>query len=117
LALGLTALGIFSVVAYLVAARTREMGVRLAIGASPASLVRLVISQSLTPVGVGVVGGLLLIQWGRKLAEAQLFAIDTSDLAALGLTAAVVIASAIGAAYIPARRATKINPTDVLRAE
>ena len=117
LALGLTALGIFSVVAYLVAARTREMGVRLAIGASPRSLARLVMRESLTPVAVGVAAGFFLIQWGKKLAEAQLFKVDTGDPIALLAAMVTVIAAAISAAYLPARRATRINPTDVLRSE
>jgi putative ABC transport system permease protein len=117
LALGLTALGIFGVVAYLVSARMREMGVRLAIGASPESLVRLVVRQALVPVAVGIICGFLLIQWGRSLAEAQLFKVDTSNPVSLAAAAGIVVIAAIAAAYVPARRATKINPTEVLRAE
>lgn len=117
LALGLTTLGIFGVVAYLVAARRREMGVRLAIGASPAALVTLVIRESLLSVALGLAGGILLIYWGRGLAEAQLFDIETSDpIAFVAATGAVLIA-AMAASFIPARRATRINPTEVLRAE
>jgi putative ABC transport system permease protein len=117
LALGLTALGIFSVVAWLVAARTREMGVRLAIGASPGSLIGLVVRQSLVPVAVGLGVGLLLIYWGRGLAEAQMFTVDTGDPLMLAAAAATVVVAALVAAWLPARRATRINPTDVLRAE
>jgi putative ABC transport system permease protein len=117
LAVGLTALGIFSVVAWLVAARTREMGVRLAIGASPASLVGLVVRQSLGPVAIGLASGLLLIFWGRGLAEAQLFTVDANDPVMLAMAIATVVVAALLAAWLPARRATRINPTDVLRAE
>ena len=117
LALGLTGLGIFSVVGYLVAARMREMGVRLAIGASPGSLVALVIRQALIPVAIGLAGGVLLILWGKSLAEAQLFKVDTRDPIALTATVAMVLIAAAAAAYVPARRATRVNPTDVLRAE
>jgi predicted permease len=117
LALGLTALGIFSVVAYLVAARTREMGVRLAIGASPQALVVLVIRQALTPVAIGVVAGLVLIKWLSRLAEAQFFKVETHDPLIVVAVAVTVIAAAVVAAYLPARRATRINPTEVLRAE
>lgn len=117
LALGLTALGIFSVVAYLVSARTREMGVRLAIGAAPHSLVTLVVRQSLLPVAVGVAAGLVLVKWGGRLAEAQFFKVNASDpLMLLAAVGTVVIASLL-AAYLPARRATRINPTEVLRAD
>ena len=117
LALGLTALGIFSVVAYLVAARTREMGVRMALGASPHSLVGLVVRQTLVPVAVGAAAGFLLIAWGKSLAEAQLFSVKTSDPFALSVAAVTVLGAALAAAYLPARRATKINPTLALRAE
>lgn len=117
LALGLTTLGIFSVVAWLVTARTREMGVRLAIGASPGSLVGLIVRQSIAPVAVGLGAGLLLIVWGRGLAEAQFVGVTTTDPAMLAAAAAAVVIAALLAAWLPARRATRINPTDVLRAE
>ncbi|HVQ41006.1 MAG TPA: ABC transporter permease [Vicinamibacterales bacterium] len=117
LALGLTALGIFSVVGYLVAARTRELGVRLAVGASPGSVARLVIREALVPVAAGIAAGVLLIQLGKKLAEAQLFKVDTGDPIALVAATATVLLAASAAAWLPARRASRINPTDVLRAE
>jgi ABC-type antimicrobial peptide transport system permease subunit len=117
LALGLTGLGIFSVVAYLVAARRREMGVRLAIGASPSALVALVIRESLVPVAMGLGFGVLLINWGRGLAEAQLFDIETTDPMAFGAAAMTVFAAAAAAAFVPARRAPKIKTTVVLTAE
>jgi predicted permease len=117
LALGLTALGIFSVVAYLVAARTREMGVRLAIGASPESLVVLIIRQVFLPITIGLAAGVLLIWWGRGLAEAQLFRVETKDPMTLAAAGATVLFAALLAAYLPARRATRISPTEVLRAE
>jgi predicted permease len=117
LALSLTALGIFSVVAYVVTARTREMGVRLAIGASPGSLVGLMVREALVPVGAGLVGGLLLAKWGSKLAETQLFKVDTADMRMLVVAAGTVVVAATLAAYLPARRATRINPAQVLRAD
>ncbi len=117
LALGLTALGIFGVVAYLVAARTREMGVRLAVGASPQALVGLVIRQALLPVAIGLVAGVILVQWGSRLAEAQLFKVDTRDPITLAAAIVTVLAASLVAAYLPARRATRINPSEVLRAE
>jgi len=117
LALGLTALGIFSVVAYLVAARTREMGVRLAIGASPQALVALVIKQALLPVVIGLVAGLVLIRWMSGLVEAQFFKVETHDPLIVVAVATTVVLATVIAAYLPARRATRINPTEVLRAE
>lgn len=117
LALGLTALGIFGVVAFLVASRTREMGVRLAIGATPASVVALVVRQSLLPVGAGVVGGVVAATLLGKLAEAQLFQVKTHDSKTLALSAITVLVAALAAAYWPARRAGRVNPITALRAE
>jgi putative ABC transport system permease protein len=117
LALVLTALGIFAAVAFAVAARTREMGVRLALGASPRSLVRLVVRQAITPVGVGILAGLAAAQWLRRVAEAQLFDVDARDPATLVAAVAIVAAAAVVAAYLPARRTTRIDPIDVLRTE
>jgi predicted permease len=117
LAVGLTALGVFSVVAHLVTLRTREMGVRLAIGAPPGSLIALIARQSLMPVAMGLAGGLLLVLWGRRLAETQFFAVETDDPVMLAIAVSAVVLAASLAAYLPARRATRINPTDVLRAE
>ena len=117
IALGLTALGVFGVVAFLVAARTREMGIRLAIGAAPRSLVQLIARQTLLPVGIGIVLGLVATRWAARLAEAQLFKVETRDPWLLALTAAIILAAALLAAYLPARRAARIDPLVVLRAE
>jgi ABC-type antimicrobial peptide transport system permease subunit len=117
LALGLTALGIVAIVAFAVAARKREMGVRLAIGAAPQSLVRLVTRQAVTPVVVGMCLGLVGTQWLKRIAEAQLYDVDARDPVTLSAAAIVVVSSALLAAYIPARRASQVDPIVVLRAE
>jgi hypothetical protein len=117
LALGLTALGVFAAVAFAVAARTREMGVRLALGAPPRSLVRLMVRQAITPVGVGLLGGLAATQWLRRIAEAQLFAVDARDPVTLAAAAITVAAAALAAAYLPARHASRVDAIGALRAE
>jgi len=117
LALGLTALGIFGVVAFLVATRTREMGIRLAIGATPASLVQLVVRQSLLPVGLGIVAGVASARLLGKLAEAQLFQVRTDDPVTLAAAAATVLAAALLASWLPARHAARVDPIIVLKAE
>jgi putative ABC transport system permease protein len=117
IALGLTALGIFGVVAFLVTARTREMGIRVAIGAQPGSLVALIVRQALLPVGLGLLLGLVATQWAGKFAESQLFKVQTRDPWTLALTAAAVVAAAMLAAWLPARRAARVDPILVLRAE
>jgi ABC-type antimicrobial peptide transport system permease subunit len=117
LALGLTALGVFAAVAFAVAARTREMGVRLALGAPPRSLVRLVVREAVTPVVVGIVVGLAATQALRRIAEAQLFEVNTRDPLTLAAAAFSVAAAALVAAYFPARHAARVDPIGVLRAE
>jgi hypothetical protein len=117
LALVLTALGIFAAVASAVATRTREMGVRLALGAPPRSLVALVVGQALTAVALGIVAGVAAIQWVRRIAEAQLFEVNARDPLTIIIAAVVVAAAALVAAYVPARHATRVDPIGVLRAE
>jgi len=117
LALGVTTLGIFAIVGHQVVSRTREMGVRLAIGATPQSLVTTVVRQAIAPVVVGLGFGLLLIRWARELAEAQLYEVNTRDPWTLAAAAAAVLVAALVAAYLPARRATRIDPVAVLRAD
>jgi putative ABC transport system permease protein len=117
LALVLTAMGIFSVVTVVVATRTREMGVRLALGAPPRSLVGLVLRQAVTPVAIGILAGLVTTRWLRRVAEAQLFEVNARDPFTLAGAAFIVAAAAVVAAYLPARHATRVDPIDVLRAE
>jgi putative ABC transport system permease protein len=117
LGLTLTAVGVFAMVALLVSLRIREMGIRLAIGASPGSLVRLIIRQTIVPAGIGVMGGLIATRWLARLAEAQLFKVDTRDPWTIALAATTVIAAAFVAAYIPARRGVRVDPVVVLRAD
>ncbi|HET9369433.1 MAG TPA: ABC transporter permease [Vicinamibacterales bacterium] len=117
IALGLTTLGVFAVIAFLVAARTKELGIRMAIGAEPGSLVRHVIRQALLPVGVGLVAGLAMTRWLAKFAESQLFKVQTDDPWTLALASIVVVVAALVAAWLPARRAARVNPIVALRTE
>jgi putative ABC transport system permease protein len=118
LALGLTALGVFGVVAYLVASRSHELGVRLAVGATPRLLVRWALRQAFVPVAAGLLLGLLATQWVRPLAEAQLYRAEAGDAEiTLAFAVATVAAVALLAAYLPARRAGNVDPIVVLREE
>jgi ABC-type antimicrobial peptide transport system permease subunit len=117
LALLLIALGTFGVVSFSVAARTHEIGVRMALGATPRSLVGMMVGQTLAPIAAGLILGLILTRWLSKLAEAQLYKVRTDDPVLIVIAALVVVAVAVLAAYAPARRASRIDPLAVLRAE
>jgi putative ABC transport system permease protein len=117
LALGLTALSTFSVVSFLVAMRTREFGIRSTLGAPPSSLVGLATRQTLLPVACGILLGMVMIWWTGQLVKSQLGDVDTKDPATLILVIATVATAAVVAAYVPARRATKVDPMVALRHE
>jgi putative ABC transport system permease protein len=117
LALLLAAIGVYGVLAYLVAQRRQEIGVRMALGAQPGAVVQLVLGHALrlaaAGVALGVVAALIL---GPYLAS-QLFGVNPRDTATLTGVAAALIAVAVIASYLPARRATRVDPLIALRAE
>jgi hypothetical protein len=115
LALGLTALGVFGLVAFLVAARVRELGIRKAIGAGPAALILQALRHALAPTAVGLLAGLLATRVLADLAAAQLYEVETSDPAILIAAAVSVAGAALAAAWLPARRAARVDPMTVLR--
>lgn len=117
IAIGLTAVGIFGIVSFLVANRTREMGIRLAVGAKPGALVRLMVGQAIVPVLVGLAAGLLSAKYAARLAESRFVKLDTTDPWPLVIAVVVVLAATLLAAFTPARRAARVDPTIVLRAE
>jgi putative ABC transport system permease protein len=117
LALGLVALGIFAVIAFFVTIRTNEVGIRLALGAPSPSIVRLMVLQAVTPVAVGVLIGAVVTRWISRVAETQLYEVKTSDPVALAGSAVIVIIIAILASYLPARRASRVDPVVALRLE
>jgi len=110
----LAAVGIFGVTARAVSARAREMGIRSALGADAMGLIRLVLKDSLLGAALGLVAGLLVASWVAHLIAHLLYEIETSDLwTYLGAAVLSVTVSAL-AAYLPARRVTKIDPLKVL---
>jgi predicted permease len=117
LALMLIALGTFGVVSFSVATRTHEIGVRLALGATPRSLIKMMVRQTLAPIAAGLILGLVLTRWLSQLAEAQIFEVKTKDPVMTVIAALVVIVIAVLAAYVPARRVSRVDPLAVLRAE
>jgi putative ABC transport system permease protein len=117
LALLLIILGTFGVVSFSVAARTHEIGVRVALGATPRSLVGMIVGQTLAPIAAGLFMGLVLTRWLSRLAEAQLYQVKINDPVITVIAALVVTVVAVLAAYAPARRAGRVDPLVALRAE
>jgi predicted permease len=117
LALVLAAVGLYSVVAYNVTQRQHELGVRVALGASGPDVVRLVVTDGLKVVGAGVLGGLLIAFWASKFLEPLLFRVSSKDPSVFILVATTLIGVAIAASWMPARRASRVDPNVVLRSE
>jgi len=114
-ALVLAAVGVYGVVALAVGQRTRELGVRTALGARTADIVRLVVRQSTTPVAVGLVVGLAAALVSGRALAGLLFGVSATDPTTLvGVAAALAVVAAL-AVFVPTRRATRIAPTEALR--
>jgi predicted permease len=116
-ALALSVLGVYGVVGYAVARRTREAGIRLAVGAQPRAIVALLMREGMTLVVVGAVVGLVLGLGSAQILRSLLYGVGSVD--PVTFIAAPVILIAVGAlaAFLPARRAGKVDPAGVLRAE
>jgi predicted permease len=115
LALALASIGLYGVMAYSVNQRRREIGLRAALGAAPSSVVRLILREGMTLAGCGVGVGLIIgLMVGRVLSR-MLFGISPADPISLGAAAAVLLAVAWIACYVPARSATRIDPLIALR--
>ncbi|PYK32241.1 MAG: hypothetical protein DME57_00620 [Verrucomicrobia bacterium] len=117
IALLLAVIGIYGAVAYTVEQRTGEIGVRMALGAQTADVLRLVVRQGMNPVIIGLVLGLIGTFAAGRLIAAQLYQISPYNPFLLGATATVLTLAALLACLIPARRATLVDPVQALRAE
>ena len=117
LALGLASVGLYGVMSFSVTQRSREIGVRMALGAQHGDVLRLVLRQGLTVVGVGLVAGLLLAFGTTRLVAGMLFGVTPTDPTAFGVTSAILALVAFGATLIPALRAVSINPLLAIRYE
>jgi putative ABC transport system permease protein len=116
-ALLLAALGIYGVIAYMVALRTREFGVRAALGATPRHITRLVVAQSARVVAVGLAVGLAAAFGATRLLRSLLYGVGTTDLMTFASVTVFLGAVALFASYLPARRATRVDPVVALRTE
>jgi putative ABC transport system permease protein len=116
-ALMLAAIGIYGLMAYAVAQRTREFGIRMALGATRPDVLRLVLGQATRLTAIGVAAGTIAALAATRLIATLLFGIEASDAPTLMLTAATLGAVALLASYIPARRAVRVDPMRALRAD
>jgi len=117
LALILAGVGVYGVTAYSVSQRTHEIGVRLALGATAASVFRLVLGHALRLIAVGVVSGLIAAAALSRVLATLLYDTAPVDPLTFGTTALVLLLVATIASYVPARRGTRIAPVEALRAE
>ncbi len=113
----LSVVGLYAVIAYVVTLRTRELGVRIALGAQPRAVAAMVTRQGMALCGVGMMAGLVLVAVTGRFLRALLFEVAPSDPVVLGGTVAVLLLAAFVATWIPARRAARVDPIEALRAD
>jgi putative ABC transport system permease protein len=117
IALLLAAIGVYGVVSYIVSQRTREIGIRMALGARAAEVVRLVVKRSLAPICAGLLAGVIGATFSSRLLATLLYEVQPRDPAVLGTIVAVLGTCAVGACLVPALRAASVDPLVVLKEE
>ena len=115
LALTLSLIGLYGVMSFVVTRRTREIGIRLALGATSASAIRLVLRDAVAMIAGGIAIALPCVATLGKLVQSQLFGVTATDPGTVAAAATVLAAGALAAAFIPAWRASNVNPMDALR--
>ena len=111
------AVGLYGMLSYAVAQRTREIGVRMALGADRRAVRRLIVSDALWPVMLGLALGSISAQWLTRFIASQLYGVAPGDPMTLALVLLLFAAVALIAASVPARHATRVDPVVALRAE
>jgi hypothetical protein len=117
LALLLSLIGLYGVMSFVVTRRTREIGIRVALGATAGSAIRLILSDAAGMIGAGVAIAIPCVAALGKLVQSQLFGITATDPATVAAAALFLVAGTLAAAFIPAWRASNVSPTDALRLE
>jgi putative ABC transport system permease protein len=117
MALLMAVIGLYGVIGYAVTQRTQELGVRMALGAQPGEILKLVLGQGMRLAGAGAAIGLVVSLVASRLLRNELFHVRSFDPLTFALMAAVLIGAALLASYIPARRATRVDPMVALRYE
>jgi ABC-type antimicrobial peptide transport system permease subunit len=109
--------GVAAIASHSVALRTREIGIRMALGARVSDAVSLIVRLALTPVAIGAVAGLGIAALGSRILVGQLYGLSPLDPVAFAGTAIFLLAAAATAAWLPARRAARVDPITALRHE
>ena len=115
--LTLAAVGIYAVLSYAVVRRTREIGIRVALGAGPRMVVQTILAEIGKPVLIGVAAGLTAGSYVARFVESLLFEITPGDVRGAGVAMAILLATAALAPAVPARRAARLDPIVALRCE
>jgi len=113
----LSAIGIYGVLAYSVARRTKEIGIRMALGAARPEVMRLIVTQGMRLAGMGVAVGLVGAMAGARVLHSFLFGVGPNDPLTYICVALLLSAVVLFACWLPARRATRVNPMEALRYE
>ena len=117
LALVIAAVGVYGLLSYSVAQRRGEIGIRLALGAQPGAVVKTVVNEAVWPLLLGVASGVGLVLLGGRYLQSLLFGLSPADPATIAVSAALLVVTALGASFLPARRAARLDPLHSLRCE
>jgi ABC-type antimicrobial peptide transport system permease subunit len=109
-------IGIYGVMSYIVTQRTGEIGVRLALGAEPGSVAAMIVRQGAVVTLTGVMVGLVAAFAGSRLIESLLYGVSSRDPGVFAATTLILLGVALAACWLPARRASRLNPLQALRA-
>ena len=116
-ALVLSTVGLYGMVAYGVTQRTREIGIRIALGATPRRVAEEVVRQGLRCAGLGLLFGVVMMWGASRLVSSMLYAVTPADPLTIAAALLLVLGSSLLASFIPALRAVQVDPTDALRAD